>query len=393
MRVPACNVVRSLRVIVVVARRAKQLVVALTCATAIGAAIVPLMFEHALRGQLASMGFTDVHVAVSRIGVNRVVLEDVQVDDVRLGRVEIEPGLSLLWSDPKRIRIPDAVASTPAIAAAGARVSKAPTRSSARSGRIELSVSVRDPSAGGFTATATGTLVLGNDIRLEGGHLEMTAPSVRRSSLVGTGTTLSVDASGTLSPFALTGDGFVRADRVDLGPISLATARVPFSLDRNGISVGAGSASLFGGTVTSQPFLWSDPRVVLDATGLRLDRITGAKSPIAATGLVDGQVAIDARESVRVRGHLRARTAGSLQVRDPKWRAKLAAAGGEGASVITKALLNFRYDKLALDIPASTPNTMTLSLAGEGTANRQSIDLLVRVNGVQDAARWLQEEP
>jgi hypothetical protein len=374
---------------VVVGRRAKQLAVALTCVTVLAAAVIPIVFEHALRGQLASLGFTNVHVAVAQIGVNRVVLEDVKIDDVQLGRVEIEPGLSLLWKDPQRIVIPDATATARAMAAVGAKASRRPTRSSTKSGRIELSISVRDPSAGGFTATATGTLVLGKDVRLDQGHLEIVAPAVRQSSLAGTGVSLSFDGSGTLSPFAIIGSGSVHADRVELGPIALAGARVPFTVDRQVLAFGGGSAALFGGTVTSHPFTIDDPRIVLDATGLRLGSITGAKSPVVATGLVDGQLAIDARESVRARGHLRARTAGTLRVRDPKWRAQLAAAGGAGASAITDALLDFRYDTLALE----RASTMTLSLAGKGANHQQPIELVVRVNGVQDAARWLLERP
>jgi hypothetical protein len=388
------NDMLTVRVSVVVARRYMKVVLAATCSVVIIALLVPAVVSWRVSSRLADLGFANSSLELASISIDRLRLSNVQLDDVRLGSVEIEPGLALLWSEPERIVIRDAEVSPASLGRVEHELAR--SRHAASHANIELDISARDPSPGGWTADAHGRLIVGDGIQLAAGHVEVTLPRARYGGAEMTDVVLVADASGDLSRGQVDVQGTARAARIDIGPLQLTDASVPVSLSGESILVGDGRAGLLGGLLTSEPFELdgSSVHVVLRARQLQLDALLSRTARVSGTGLVDGTLEIDhGSEGIELsRGELHATGPGGLRLEDARLRERIAKEESPLAvhAVLAGAVTDFRYDSLVAELrPRGSANELTLTARGHGRKNQQELEIAINVRGARAAASRL----
>jgi hypothetical protein len=390
------NNVLTVRVTVVVARRYMKVVLAAGCVLAGVALVAPAVIEWRVSSRLADLGLVGTSVELTDVSIDRLRLSNVQFDDARLGSVEIEPGLALLWSEPERIVIRDAEISADGLERVQQTLARSKRAATTSHANIELDISVRDPSPGGWTADARGRLIIGETIRLEAGRVEIALPRARYGGAELTGVALVAEASGDLDRGMVAVHGIARASRIDIGPLRLTDASVPVLLSGDSIRFGDGRADLLGGVLSSEPFELHGAAadVVLRARQLRLDGLLPRAARVTATGVVDGMLAVHyGSEGIELsHGELHATGPGVLQLADPRLRGRIAKEQSPLSvhAVLAAAVTDFRYDSLVAELqPRGSANELTLTTHGHGRKNQQELAIAINVRGARAAASQL----
>ena len=135
--------------------------------------------------------------------------------------------------------------------------------------------------------------------------------------------------------------------------------------------------------------------LLVHATGLRIGDLLIPSKRVSGTGFIDGEIALraDAGGLWIQRGELHARTPGTLQITDAAWRAAVASMKPSPIPVqkaLATALVDFKYDTLTATLagPGTAPE-LALVLRGQGSRNKQQLDIAVNVRGVRDSAARL----
>lgn len=382
-----------------VARRRTKVLLGVACAATVAYLAAPYVIERRLRARLVELGFADARFDVTSIGLDHVRLANVHLaDGLDLGTVEIDPSIELLWSTPERVTVREARVSTESLRRARATLA-ASGRIDAPAGRtvLDIDITVRDPGSADWNVHGRGTIVVGRDVMLEDAHVDASVAHASQSPVEITNATLAADVSGSLSTLGLEAHGELRADRVQAGPLELTHTVVPFTLSAGGISLGAATASLFGGEITSEPIVYgSAPSVTLHARGLRLAELVREVPRMRAQGALDGELVLGLTDGVvtPLHGRVFARSPGTLEVGDAAWRERITRTQSQSPLAlharIADALSSFRYESLDLELAAPGAATeLRLATRGRGLHNDQDIEVVVNVNGVRDAAaRW-----
>jgi hypothetical protein len=419
------NPVVNVGVTSVVVRRRTKVVLGLMVATCVAAyALLPRLAEARIRAQLAERGFPNADLEVVSLGLRHLELRNVRLDEgIELGSLELNRGVSLLWSDVDEIAIDRAHVSTTALARvspmmkrtnasrpSGAPFRRAsiknsvvdvdgtPTRVAATAARkgtsLDVTISVRDPGKRGWSAEARGRIVWDDNITLENGHVEVDVPTQKVGDTTVDGATLDARISGDLSRRVVRGSGTARIGRIAMGSVDVTGLEVPFTFDREGVRVLAARASVAGGELTLDPFFvpTSKPStdLVLRARGLQLATLLRDSKRVTGSGLLDGFLAmrLDDGSVALQRGELRARRGGRIQVIDASWRKHVAAAQDSPFDVRTNlvnALIDFEYSALGVELaPPASGGALKVSTRGHGRRNRQALDISIAVRGVRD---------
>lgn len=365
---------------IVVIRRRIKLAIGVACVGVTAYVALPSLVEHRIRSRLVERGFPEARFEVASIGLDHLQLRNVHLaEGLDLGSLVLDRGVSLLWRDVNEVSIDHANVSAPALArvapglprGAGAlpfkrarianstlEVAGKPTRVAAtatsKGNALDISIEIRDPSAGGWSATAQGRVVVGD----------------ARSRVTATGT--------------------ARIDRVQVGPLELEQLTVPFSYDAKGLRVSA-TASTYGGELVLDPVVVERSLdLVVHASGLSLAELLRPTKHVTGTGLVDGRVAlrVDATGWSLHDGELHARAPGALRIGDP--RALQVQSPFALQTRVTNALTDFQYDALSLELaPPGAETELRLSTRGRGRRNRQELDIAIKVHGARAFANRL----
>lgn len=410
-------------------RRRTRVGIAIVGSCAIGYLLLPIVVESRVRGALVTRGFPDARVDVASIGLGHVGLRNLHLQDgADIGALDIGSGISLLWHHIGTITVRDAQVSATALddiahklhggsgglafdrvdvtdstLTVGTTSTKVSGTAKPRGNALDVTLTVKDPTAGGWSIAGKGRVVLGKQVELHDAHVELDVPHRDLGFATVDKTSLSVDASGNLSTLDLQARGVAHGNMASHG-VAVSGATLPFTFDREGFHVGAGHAMSVGGEVTIDPFVVGDGPVdvVIHARGLRLAELVkqvNQTQRVSATGLVDGSVAFhrdDSGWSV-VSAALRARPGGVLQITDRAWREKLAKLETPLAlhAAIAGALMDFQFTELAAELgPHGADPELRVNARGRGRRNHQELDIAVGVRGVRDVApRLLGEGP
>jgi hypothetical protein len=402
-----------------VLRRQIKRAIGVVGACALAYLLLPVLVEHRLREGLVMRGFADADLDVASIGFSHVALRNIHLQaGADIGSVDIKSGISLLWKPPGDIAVRNAQMSTSALeeivgkfkGAGGStpafdrvRVSNSTLtigstpvavdgEAKASGSALEVTLTVRDPSQRGWSIAAKGRVVLGREVTLEHGHVDVQLPHADLGAATADKASLSADVSGNLSTFDLRADGVARGNVTTHG-FAFTDATVPFAYARDGVHVGAGSAKTNGGVVSVEPFVLGEgpSDIELRAVGLRLDELVKSTKHITGTGFVDGHLTLrldNTSWSLRSAA-LNARAGGNLQVASPAWRDKVAKAQSPFAvhAAIGNALTDFEFTELWAEVhPADAGPELQLRTRGRGRRNHQKLDIAVNVRGVRDVA-------
>jgi hypothetical protein len=366
----------------VVIRRRIKLAIGVACAGVTAYVALPTLVEHRIRSRLVERGFPEARLEVASVGLDHLQLRNVHLaEGLDLGSLVLDRGVSLLWRDVNEVSIDHANVSAAAlarvaqglpggsgslpfkrarIASSTLEVAGKPTRVAAtaasKGNALDISIEIRDPSAGGWSAAAQGRVVVGN--------------AKSKSKLTATGT--------------------ATIDRVHVGPLELEQLTVPFSYDADGLRVSA-TASTYGGELALDPVVLDRSLdLVVHARGLSLAELLRPTKHMTGTGLVDGRVAlrVDAMGWSLHDGELHARAPGALRVGDA--RALQMQSPFALQTRVANALTDFQYDALSLELaPPGADTELRLSTRGRGRRNHQELDIAIKVHGARAFATRL----
>lgn len=389
------------------------------CAAGLAYAALPSLFAHRIRAELAERGFPDARLDVKSVGWGHLSLRDVHLaEGLDLGALELDRGVSLLWSSPDEVSIDGARVSSKALARTAPAVKRTsgggsamfrrltvkssivdvegrPARvagkASANGKSLDVSITVRDPSPRGWSAEGRGRIVLDERIALEQGKIALDVPRHAAHGATVDRAKVEAEVSGDLTSLKLRGSGVARFGRIGVKDVDVAGVTLPFSFDRAGVHVGKARGTTAGGELTLDPFVLSGETVklTLRAKGLRLRELLGTTGHASGTGLIDGFVSLRLGDGglELERGELRARRPGRIQV------ARGSAAEPspfELQKTVVDALSDFQYDRLVAELaPRGAGTELTVSTRGRGRKNRQELDIAVRINGVRDVVKRL----
>jgi hypothetical protein len=370
---------------VVKRRWIKITVAAAGVCAACGYLALPALVGRHVRSELAERGFPDASLKVASIGLHHLQLRDVHLQDgLDLGTVSFDRGVSLLWRDVDQVAITgahvdvDAVTAHPPVVPPskhdsgsafktlhvasstiqlGSRRGQVSGTVSADKGAFDVTVAVRDPAKGGWSAKGAGRISWGKRVAVAG-TMDLSIP------------------------------------RYEAGPVTLTQIQIPATIDGRGIRVANARAKVAGGEVTVDAFAATGkaPEVTLHVRGLRLADLLGPSKRVAGTGLIDGDVSlrVDGNGLWVERGMLAARAPGTLKVTDRAWRERIAQETGPFSlrATLAATLLDFRYDTLTAQLvaPGKTGSELRLALKGRGRTNKQELDIAIGVHGVRDAS-------
>lgn len=385
--------------------------------------MLPWLAGKRVISALDDRGFSEASIGAVQVGVGHVRVDDVKlVDGVKLGTVELDRGLSLLWGDIGEITVHDAQLTTGGLTRAARQyrrtsghgsfrslrvidsalaIGKTPTAISgtvvAAPGALDITVSIRDPSVHGWNAHLRGRVSLGKQIELQAGQVDVTVPERAVGPAKVTNATVTAEVSGTLSPLDLRVRGVARAERVVVADIvELTNASVPFRFaTADGLHVSA-VASAYGGTLTLDPLVIDDAgsELTIHARGLDLARVFRAvgHGHVSGTGSVDGALALrlDSQRAVVDHASFRSR-AGTIRVLDERLAGRVAQQSKLAVHErIAAALRDFQFDQLSVELaPRETNPELRVALRGRGRRNHQELDIAIMMRGVRLAAQRL----
>lgn len=379
---------------------------------------LPRVLENRIRSRLVDRGFPDARLEVASLGLGHLELRNVHLQEgIELGSLELNRGVSLLWRGVDEVSIENAHVSTASLArtrphpqrtkSKGPPFRRASVKDSildiegtpteiegaaaASGSSLEITLSVRDPNEGGWSAEARGRVVWDDGVMLENGHVDVTVPRQQIGSAAITNGSLEAKVSGDLSRLELRGSGTARVGRIEASALDIAAVTIPFTFDRHGVRIAKARASAAGGELTIDPFVLRDASfdLVLRARGLRLGSLLEPTRRVTGTGVLDGYLAMsfDGDELSLDRGVLTARQSGTIRVSDPAWRKRVGAAQSPFAvqANVVNALTDFRYNTLKLELaPPGANKELALSTRGRGRRNRQELDIAIAVRGVRE---------
>lgn len=411
-------------------RRTKVVAIAVLAGGLGAHALMPSIVEHHIRASLVERGFPEASLRVASVGLGRLALRDVHLaPGLDIGAVDLDRGLSLLWRDVHDVAIRDARVTQTALVRA-ARDRKPNTRNSskapfarlsvsnsvvhvrdadaaidctvaARGGAFDVRVTVTDPSPKGWSVEGRGRVVVGKDVTLENGHVDVVVTRESVGAATVSDATLRADVAGNLSALELAGSGELRSGRVQLGPIDLARLYVPFAFGSDYLQVKSGTASVYGGELAVDPTTVraESASVSLRARGLQLKHMLVPTKRLTGSGLIDGSANITLGKSgwQLLRAELHARDGGTLRVNDPALQRAATTPDSPFAvqKAIAKALTDFRFQALSATLTSPAENTeLKVATRGRGRLNQQELDISIAVRGARDAlARLLEGVP
>lgn len=411
-------------------RRTKAVAIAALVGCVGAYTLMPSIVEHHIRTTLVERGFPEASLRVANIGLGRLALRDVHLaPGLDLGAVDLDRGLSLLWRDVHDVSIRDArVTETALVQAARDRKpkkrdsSKAPFARlrvkdsvvhvrdtdadidgtvAASGGAFDVRVTVTDPSPKGWSVEGRGRVVVGKDVTLENGHVDVVVTRESVGSATISDATLRADVAGNLSALELAGSGELRSGRVNLGPIELARLYVPFAFGSDYLQLKSGTASVYGGELAVEPTTLraASASVSLRARGLQLEHMLVPTKRLTGSGVIDGSASIALGKSgwQLLRAELHARDSGTLRVNDPSLQRAATTPDSPFAvqKAIANALTDFRFHALSATLTSPAENTeLKVATRGRGRRNQQELDISIAVRGARDAlARLLEGVP
>jgi hypothetical protein len=370
---------------VVKRRWIKITVAAVGVCSACGYLALPALVGRHVRSELADRGFPHASLNVASVGLHHLKLRDVHLQEgLDLGTVSFDRGVSLLWRDVDQVAISGAHVDVDAVTAhppvippskdesgpdfktlhvadstiqLGSRRGQVNGTVSADKGAYDVTVSVRDPAKGGWSAKGAGRVSWGKRVSVAG-KVDLSIPSY------------------------------------EAGPLTLTQIQIPATIDDRGIRVANARAKVAGGEVSLDAVASTGkaPDVTIRVRGLRLADLLGPSKRVSGTGLIDGDISLRLDDDgVWVEhGMLAARTPGTLQVTDVALRKRLAEETGPFSlrATLAATLLDFRYDTLTAQLaaPGKKGSELRLALKGRGRTNKQELDIAIGVHGVRDAS-------
>ncbi len=370
-----------------------KVVAALISAVALAYLLLPRFVENRVRSALVTRGFPDAELDVTSVGIDHVHMRNVHLEPgVDIGAVDLDRGISLLWNDVERVSVRDARVDTTAI---DDLVRKFRTRKAsaapAKPVRIDVELSVREPTAHGLRIEARGSLVLDRDVRLEAGHVDVTLPRRSLGAATIEHAELSADVAGNVSTADLRARGTARGGLL-VGRLAITEVTAPFTFDREGLRVTGARAKAAGGELAVAPVLVGrgPVTVTMRARGLSLATLLAPTNKVTGAGRVDGDLTLrlDNDDVSLTSASLRGQPGGRLQVSDAQWRDQVAKMQSPLAvhAAIASAMTDFDYRELAVELgPRHANPELRLTTRGRGHRNHQELDIAINIRGVRDA--------
>ena len=397
---------------------------------------LPRVVDRRVRDELAALGFPDATFVSVSLGFDRIRLGEVHLaPGADLDTVDLDGGVSLLWSDVGRVTVRGARVSEHALASAVRSGSANRRSASARpiprvriedstldvaggslavagaiapgtSTTLDVSIDVREPGRSGARASAHGEIVwnAAGQLLLEHGHVDVAIPVRRFAWGTVEAARLSADIAGSISKLVFDATGTLRIERLVVGrELELAAARVPFAVRSDGpttLRVSGASVRAGGGELVLDPFSAVRGRpldLVVRARGLELARVLAGVAGRRATGsgLIDGELALRfaaAGWSIRD-GSFRARGGGALRLDDKGLRTVVAKQSPFAIHErVMGALADFEFSELSGRFaPSETKPELSLNTRGRGRRVDQRLELDVHINGARGLLHRLAE--